>query len=201
MKLSVTFFVTFFVILVSENSMASLLGPSVFIEPFAGYKSTSIKLTDASSKVTQIKAMSPSFGLKLGYRSFVGIDLNLVGEYSSGSAEISGLAEKNGFNHKTAGVQLGVNALGLVKMYLGSSFLNDFAIEDSSLLQGFVLSGPSYHAGVQFKLYPFVSLGAQYTLNQFNTVKGNSYAAGDSLETYYLKNDTQDYTIYLSTNF
>ena len=137
----------------------------------------------------------------MGYRSFIGVDLNLVGEISSGSATISGLPEKNNYSHKSAGVQLGVNALGLVKMYLGSMFVNDFTVDDSSLVPGFTLSGPSYHAGIQFKAFPFLSLGLQYTLNQYNTVKGTAYGAGDKLETYYSKNDTQDYSIYLATSF
>lgn len=192
---------TFIVMLLSSSAYASLFGPSVFVEPFLGYKSETIKLTDLTNNVTQIKTASPSFGLKLGYRSMVGVDLNLYGEMTSGSADISTLAEKSNFSHKTAGVQLGVNGLGLVKMYFGSSFLNDFTLEDSSLQQGFTLSGPSYHAGVQFKLHPMASLGVQYTLNQFNTIKGAAYPSDEKLESYYSKNDTQDYTIYLSTTF
>jgi hypothetical protein len=193
--------VTFLAMLISSNAYASLFGPSVFIEPFLGYKSENIKLTDLTNTVTQIKTASPSLGLKLGYRSMVGVDINLYGETTSGAAEISGLSENSRFSHNTAGVQLGVNGLGLVKMYLGSSFVNDFKLEDSSVLPGYTLSGPSYHAGVQFKFHPRFSLGAQYTLNQFNTIKGTAYAAGENLETYYSKNDTQDYTIYFSTSF
>ena len=190
-----------FALLLVQNARASLLGPSVFIEPFAGYRSENIKLTDLTSAVTEIKTAGPVFGLKFGYRSFVGVDLNLVGSRSSGSAGVSNLAEKNNFSHKTAGVQLGVNALGLVKMYLGSSFVNDFTLEDSNQLTGFTLSGPAYQAGLQFKFFPFISLGIEYSLNQFNTIKGNSFTAGNSIETYYSKNDSQDYTIYLSASF
>ena len=192
---------TFFVMLLSSSAYASLFGPSVFIEPFLGYKTENIKLTDLSNNLTEIKTASPSYGLKFGYRSMVGVDLNLYGEMCSGSAAISTLTEKSGFSHKTAGVQLGVNGLGLVKMYLGSSFLNDFTVDDSSTQPGYTMSGPSYHAGVQFKLHPMANLGVQYTLNQFNTIKGAAYPANENLESYYMKNDTQDYTIYLSSTF
>lgn len=183
------------------SAHSSVLGTNGFIEPYAGYRSENIKLTDMTSTITELKASNPSLGLKIGYRSFIGVDLNLVGELSRGSVSFSNQPGKSNYSHKSAGVQLGVNALGLVKMYLGSMFLNDFTVDDSASLPGFTLSGPSYHAGVQFKFFPFISLGLQYSLNQFNTIKGTAYAAGDKLETYYSKNDTQDYSIYLSTSF
>lgn len=179
---------------------ANFAQASYFAEPFIGYKSETIKLTDLSS-TTEIKAELPYYGLKLGYRSPIGIDLNLAGEIFSGQAAISAQTEKNKFTHATASVQLGVNALGLIKMYLGSSFLNEFNLEDSPSLQGFKLSGPSLHAGLQFKFFPLVNIGLQYNLNQFNTITGPAYIGDSKLETYYIKNDTQDYSLYLSTTF
>lgn len=172
-----------------------------FIEPFVGYRSETIKLTDFTSTTTEIKANQPCYGLKLGYRSLIGIDVNLAGETSSGQASISSQIEKNKFTHTTAALQLGVNALGPVKMYLGSSFLNEFNLEDSSSLQGFKLSGPSFHAGLLFKFFPVVNIGLQYNLNQYNSIVGPAYMSDSKIETYFNKNDTQDYSIYLSTSF
>ncbi len=172
-----------------------------FFEPFIGYKTEAIKLTDLVNSVTEIKAAQPNYGLKLGFRSSTGIDLNLAGELFSGQASISSQTEKNKFTHTVGSVQLGVNSFGLIKMYLGSSFINEFVLENSSTLQGFKLSGPSFHAGLQFKFFPKVSLGLQYTLNQYNTIAGPAYTADSRIETYYSKNDTQDYSIYLSTTF
>lgn len=188
-------------LLVTNFAQAGVLGNSIFLEPFAGYRSENIKLTDLALSTTEISASQPSFGLKLGYRSLMGIDLNLAGEYFSGSATVTGQSAKSKFTHTTASVQLGVNALGLVKMYLGTAFVNDFKLEDSTALPGLKLSGPSFHAGLQFKVFPLLNLGLQYNLNQFNKVYGTAYTSGDKTETYFSKTDSQDYSIYLSTSF
>ncbi len=96
----------------------------VFTEPYIGYKTESIKLTSLTNIRTDIRAAEPSFGLKFGYRSMLGVEINLAGEVSSGNASVSTQTEPSKFNHKIAVVQLGVNGLGLVKMYLGGAFLN-----------------------------------------------------------------------------
>ena len=173
-----------------------------FIEPYLGAKTVTIKLTDLASSTLEIKSTGvPTFGLKFGYRSLMGIDLNLAGETTSGQASVSNQPEKIKITQTTGTLQLGVNALGPVKMYLGTSFQNDFTLEDSPGLQGFKLSGPSYQAGLQLKLFQSVNLGLQYNLHQFTTIIGPAYAANNKLETYFLKNDSQDYSIYLSTSF
>lgn len=188
-------------LLVTKFAHAGVLGNSIFVEPYAGYRTESNKLTDLTLSTTEIKASAPSFGLKLGYRSLMGIDLNLAGEYFSGTASVTGQSEKSKFSHTTASVQLGVNALGLVKMYLGTAFVNDFKLEDTTTLPGFKLSGPSFHAGLQFKMFAFLNLGLQYNLNQFNKIAGAAYTNGDKTETYLSKTDSQDYSAYLSTSF
>lgn len=172
-----------------------------FVEPYAGFNSTTIKLTDLLAATTEIKGDQACYGLRLGYRSPIGIDLNLAGETASGKASISSQVEKNKFTHTTASVQLGVNALGLVKMYLGSAFLNNFAIEDSLSLQGFKMSGTAFQAGLLLKFFPLVNIGFQYNLNQFSKITGPAYGIDSKIETYYIKNDAQDYSTYLSIFF
>ena len=189
------------IIILTLLFVTKLAHANFFIEPFIGYKSETIKLTDFLNTTTEIKSTQPNYGLKLGYRSITGIELNLAGELATGQAKISSQTEKNKFAHTTASIQLGVNSLGLIKMYLGSSFMNEFNLEDSSSLPGFKLSGPSFHAGLQFKFFPLVNIGLQYNLNQYNTVVGPAYTMGPKIETYYNKNDTQDYSLYLSTAF
>ena len=190
------YFILSMISLASHFAMAGL-----FAEPFVGYNSATIKLTDLLTTTTEIKASQPSFGLKLGFRSPIGIDINLAGETTSGQASVSSLVEKNKFTHNSASVQLGVNSLGLVKMYLGSSFLNDFTLDDSSSLQGFKLSGTAFQAGLQFKFFPYMNLGVQCNLNQFSIITGPAYGTDSKVETYYIKTDAQDYSIYLSTSF
>lgn len=187
-----------FILLAATSSQAAITPSSIFIEPSIGYRSQIINMTDLTNTTTQIKSVQPNFGLKLGYRSSLGIDLNLTGEYMTGKADVSNQADKTGFSHKSAGVQIGVNSLGLVKMYLGTSFLNDFKLDDNGATPGFTLSGPSFQAGLQFNLFPLVSIGLQYTLNQFDTIKGAAYTADSKTSTYFNKIDTQDYSLYLS---
>ncbi len=173
-----------------------------FVEPYLGAKTETIKLTDLASSSLEMNSTSvPTIGLKIGYRSLMGVDLNFAGETTSGQATISGQPEKIKFSHTIGAVQLGVNALGPVKMYLGTSFQNNFTLEDSSGLQGFKLSGPSYQAGLQLRLFQSVNLGLQCNLHQFTTITGPDYAADNKLETYFIKNDSKDYSIYLSTSF
>lgn len=173
-----------------------------FVESYLGAKTETIKLTDLASSTLEIKSTSiPTLGIKIGYRSLMGIDLNLAGETTSGQATVSGQPEKIKFSHTIGALQLGVNALGPVKMYLGTSFQNVFTLDDSAGLQGFKLSGPSYQAGLQIRLFQMLNLGLQYNLHQFTTITGPAYAADNRFETHFLKNDSQDYSIYLSTSF
>ena len=186
------------VLLSFSYANAGLLGNSGFLEPFVGYKNESIKLVDLTNNSTSVKTSAPSFGLKLGYRSLLGIDLNLSADTSTGNAEISSTSDKSKFSHNSASVELGINSFGMIKMYLGTSFFNEFKTDDSPTVQAFKLVGPSYFAGLQFKLFPSLNFGLQYNLNQYNTISGNAYTNGDKVETYYNKIDTQDYTMYLS---
>ncbi len=194
MKISIVYFL---LCITPLQSFAS----SLFLEPSIGYRSENLKLTDFSQKETQFKSSLPVYGLKLGVRSQMGVDLNLAADYSKGKMEVTALTEKNDFTHQTASAQLGVNALGLVKIYLGYGFFNELKIEDSSQLTGFKLTGASYLAGLQFKLFPYVMIGAQYNLNQFKKIEGVNYVGNDSIDKYFSKVDIQDYSLLLAFSF
>lgn len=198
MKLKLSYFLLFFI---SFQAQASLMGSTLFIEPSLGYRTETIKLTDKSNVDSQIKMATPVYGLKIGYRTALAIDLNLAGEYSSGKADVSPNIEKNNFSHKTVSAQLGINALGLMKIYLGYAFLNELQLEEGLLNPGFKLSGPAYIAGIQYRLFSSVFLGAQYNLNQFNSISGTTFTAGDRVDQYFNKLDLQDYSFSLSTSF
>lgn len=185
----------------SLQAYAGILGNSLFFEPYIAYKVENTKLTDLLNNTSEIKTTAPSLGIKIGFRSMAGVDLNLYGEITQGKAEITNFNEPNNFSKKTAGAELGVNSLGIIKMYLGTSISNDFTIEKSDQTQAFTVSGPSFHTGLLFKAIPFVNLGLQYNLNQYNTIKGDAYIADEKLETYYSKVDTQDYSVYISSTF
>lgn len=172
-----------------------------FLEPSIGYRTEVIKLTDKLNNQSEVKTNTPTYGLKLGYRSAAGIDINLAGDYSSGNADRTPLAEKVNFSHKMAAVQMGINALGAMKIYLGYAFLNELNIEKGAFNSDLILKGPAYQAGVQFRLFSAVSIGAHYNLNQFDQVSGSSYLLGEKIDTYFNKLDSQDYSFNLSLTF
>ena len=172
-----------------------------FFEPSVGYRSHTLRLTNYANSETKIAMASPEYGARLGLRSLMGIDFNLAYQYTAGKAEYYPAAEKNNFSQKTAAVQLGINALGLMKMYLGYGFMNELQIEQGLLNSDLKLKGASYQAGLQFKLIPFVELGLQYNVNQFKNIEGKNYLASDAVETYYNKVDSQDYSASLSIVF
>lgn len=184
------------------TSMASAMGgSSLLLEPSVGYRSETIQLTDLSQQETKLKAATPVYGLKLGFHSIIGVDVNLGYDYSNGKMEVASTSEKSNFSHQTASAQLGINALGLMKIYLGYAFLNELKFDGTSSLEAFKLLGPSYLVGLQFKIFPLLNLGMQYNLNQFNKISGSAYTLGDDTEKYFSKIDSQDYSIYLSLAF
>jgi hypothetical protein len=192
----------FLIAFLTSTAQAGVLGTSFFAEPYLGFKTENSKLTSLSGTTSDnIKSSAPYGGLKLGYRSLSGIDLNLFTELTKGKAHVDTLPETNDFSKISSGVQLGINSLGQVKMYLGGSFQNDFKIEDSSQTQAFTISGACYHAGILVKLLPYLNLGIQYYLNQYNKITGAAYTNGENLETYYSKIDTQEYSLYISSTF
>ena len=178
-----------------------VMGSSYFFEPSIGYRTERVKFTDKVNNQSQLKMQTPTYGLKLGYRSLLGVDLNLAGDYSSGNAEWSPLTEKVSFKHTMAAVQLGISALGAMKIYLGYAFLNTLQIDKGLLNSDLNLSGPAYQAGLQFRLFSSVTLGAQYNLNQFNKVTGTNFTLVEKTESYFNKLDVEDYFLSLSISF
>ncbi len=179
----------------------STANAATFIEPSIGYRSHNLKLTSITTATTEVKMATPVYGLKIGYSSPLGIDLNLSYDYSSGKAEISPSMEKNDFSQSTASAQLGVSALGALKIYLGYGFLNELKIKEGLTTSDMNLKGQSYQAGLQFKIFSRVMLGLQYNINQYKTVSGRDFILGEKVDTYFNKVDSQDYSLNLSTSF
>lgn len=184
-----------------QTAHAGLLGNFFFLEPYLGYKTENTQLTNLASLQTDIKTTAPALGLKLGIRSPIGVDVAVYGEYVTGQASITGLPDKNKFHKNSVGAQLSVNSLGFVKMYIGTTFSNVLTVEESSQINEFSLKGSCYNVGLLFRALPYVNLGVQYNLNQYNEVSGAAYNNGSKLDTYYSKVDNQDYMFYISTLF
>lgn len=202
MKMTKTFYICLFFLLMGSSASAMSLSALLF-EPSVGYRHETVQWTDMSHNETKLKAATPVYGLKFGYRSPIGVDVNLGYDHSNGKMDISaaGETQKSSFSHQTGSAQLGINALGLMKIYLGYAFLNELKLDGTDSVGGFKLSGPAYLVGLQFKIFPFLNLGAQYNLNQFNQISGDAYTTGDDTERYFSKIDSQDYSLYLSLAF
>ena len=186
---------------ISLSVSAGVLGDAFYIEPSIGLRTETMKLTDLSSNTTDVKMSAPQIGLKFSYRNRSGLEVGIGGDYSTGKADISGVAEKNDFVKTNTGITIGVNSLGIVKMYLGASLSNEFVLKESPSLQEVKFSGSSYQAGLVFKLLRWLNFGLQYNLNQYTKVSGQAYQLGSGLEAYFSKVDTQDYTGFLSFEF
>lgn len=184
-----------------QNVQAGILGNLFFIEPYLGYKTENTQLTNYANFQTDIKTTAPALGLKLGIRSPIGVDVAVYGEYVSGQANITGLNDKNKFHKSSSGGQLSVNSLGFIKMYIGTTFTNAFTVEESSQVSEFNLKGSCYNVGLLLKALPYLNVGVQYNLNQYNEVSGSAFTNGDKLDTYYSKVDNQDYMLYISSMF
>jgi hypothetical protein len=184
-----------------QNAQAGILGNLFFVEPYLGYKTENTQLTNYANLQTDIKTTTPAFGLKLGIRSAIGVDIAIYGEYVTGQAGITGLNDKNKFHKSSSGGQLSVNSLGFIKMYIGTSFTNTFTVEESNQISEFSLKGSSYDVGLLLKALPYLNIGVQYNLNQYNEISGAAFTNGDKLDTYYSKVDNQDYMVYISSMF
>lgn len=173
----------------------------IFFEPGVGYRSHTLKLTDLTSGTSEFKMAAPVYGLRVGYRSLMGIDINLAYDYATGTAEIMPANEKNKFTQSTAAVQLGVSALSALKIYLGYGFTNELKVTEGLTTSDINLRGQAYQAGLQFRLFSMVMLGLQYNLNQYKTVEGKFFTKGEKVDSYFNKLDSQDYSLSVSTSF
>lgn len=172
------------------------------IEPSLGLRNESLKLTDISSNESEFKMNGLGYGLKLSFASPLGISLGLGGQYFSGKTESTpALSEQPDFNHMTTSLQIGVSAMGLLRIYLGYLISNDLEIKEKAIYPGIKLKGGGYQAGLTFYLFRGLGLNFQYNVNQFKKVSGTQFNLGDDVNTYYDKIDSQDFSVDLSYAF
>ncbi len=190
-------FFIFLTLLVSTEAHASF-----YFEPFLGYRQEKIKFTDLASVESEYKMSGLTYGLNLGVASATGIFLNLSGSQFKGKADTTPAQTDNPeFTHNNGAVQVGVSAMGLLKIYLGYMLLNELEMKSQSPLSSFKLKGPGYQVGLALTLIPRLSIGAQYNIHQFNEISGDSFAAGSEIKTYFNKVDSQDLFAYLAYSF
>ena len=191
------FFLILTTLLVSVETQAGF-----YFEPFLGYRQEKIKFTDLASLESEYKLSGPTYGLNLGVATATGIFLNLSGSQFKGKADTTPVQTDNPeFTHNNGAVQVGVSAMGLLKIYLGYILLNELEMKSPSPLSSFNLKGAGYQVGLALSLIPRLSLGAQYNIHQFNEISGDSFVAGKDIKNYYNKVDSQDLFAYLAYSF
>lgn len=193
---------TFGTLIVLPLSVSAANATVYFLEPSIGYRTETLKLIDKSQNETRLKTSTPVFGLKLGLQSATGILFNLAGDYSSGKTQPEpDLTNPPDFKHSSAAVQVGISAMGLMKIYLGYAFLNQFEVDTTSTYNGFKLSGPAYQVGMMFSPFSKVSLGAQYNIHQYKEITGPAYSGSSEVSQYFDKVDSQDLSLQISLTF
>ena len=66
-------------LLILANSYTFAAGSGQFMmEPSVGYRNETVKPTDLFQQEKTMKSAVPVFGLKLGYQSMLGVDLNFA---------------------------------------------------------------------------------------------------------------------------
>jgi hypothetical protein len=168
------------------------------IEPSLGYRQETIIATDLLQNETQIKITDPVYGLKMGFTNGLGISFDLAGSLSQGNAEMTpSVQEKPEYTHTMGSAQVGVNAMGILKIYLGYSLMDELEIKTNTSIQGYKLKGQGFQAGLMTFPLPRLGLGIQYNVHQFKEITGAAYTNGSELKNYYDKLDVQD----ISANF
>jgi hypothetical protein len=185
------------VLFISFSSYAMFI-----IEPSAGYRQETVKLTDLLQNQIQIKFNSPIFGLKLGFTNSTGISFDLAGSRSSGKAElIPSVATPPDYSHTIGSAQIGVNAMGLLKIYLGYVVFDELELQSNSSFQGFKFTGQGFQAGLMTFPLQRLGIGVQYNVHQFKEISGTNFTLGPDIKNYYDKVDVQDVSATLSFLF
>jgi len=173
-----------------------------FIEPFLGQRQEKIQFTDLTATNFEYKTSGLTYGLNAGVTTATGIFFNLSGSQFKAKAETTPTqSDTPEFTHNNAALQVGVSAMGLLKIYLGYMLLNEVEIKTQSPFSSFKLKGPGYQVGLSLTLISRLSLGLQYNIHQFNDISGASYASGNDTKTYFNKVDSQDIFAYLAYSF
>ncbi len=185
------------ILLFCSNSKAIFM-----IEPSVGIRQETLKTTTLSQVDSQLKLNAPTFGLKLGFASPIGISFDISGQQTSGKAASEpAVNDEPEFTHTIGSAQVGVSAMGILKIYLGYIFSSQLEIKSTPSAEGFKMKGPGYQAGLMTFPFPRVGLGLQYNVHQFNEITGTNYTNGTEIKNYFEKIDVQDISASLSILF
>lgn len=190
------------IISIALIAFTSIANSAIMFEPSLGYRQETLKTTNLSQVDSQLKMNAMTYGLKLGISSPIGISVDISGQQTSGKASSDPVTtEEPEFSHTVGSFQVGVNAMGILKIYLGSIFMSELEIKSTSLSEGFKMKGPGYQAGLMTFPFPRVGLGLQYNVHQFKEVSGANFTNGTDIKSYFEKVDIQDVSATLSILF
>ena len=174
------------------------------IEPVLGHRQETLKLRTLTGTESELKASGLSYGLNIGLSTPAGISVDVSGLQMNVKAQPSPSwpnEEKPDFLHTTAALQIGVSAIGLLKIYLGYGPYSQLQVSSISPLSSYTMKGSLYQVGLATQLFSKLSLGIQYNVHQFKKISGAAYTQNSDPKTYFDKIDTQDILAYLSYSF
>lgn len=185
------------ILFIAQNSFSF-----VHFEPMVGYQFQNLKLLSVANVSQEFKSDGTVLGAKLGLRTPFGISLDLVGTYSNGKTKSTPtLSENPEFTQIVGSLQLGVSAMNIMKLYLGSILSSEYQIKANTLTPGLKLNGVGYQAGVVLFISPNWAFTVNYNVHQFKKISGAPYTSGDDVKTYYMTNDLSDLSTFLSYTF
>ena len=194
---SCVFSILFFALFYTQKSYSF-----VHFEPMVGYQFQNLKLVNLTNVSQEFKSDGTVFGAKIGLRTPIGISLDLAGTYSNGKSKPTpALTENPEFTQTVGSLQLGVSALNVMKLYLGTILTSEYQIKANAFTPGFKLNGIGYQAGVVFFVARNWALTVNYNVHQFKKVSGTAYVIGDDIKTYYTTNDLSDLSTFISYTF
>jgi hypothetical protein len=153
----------------------------ILIEPYLGYETGSFKYAEVGTPDSSFTdtITGTGMGLRLGYKfliPWVALDYTTV----SGKGKAGDPTEEN-YDITQTGMAAVVGAdIPLLRAWLGYGFSNESVRKATANSVETKLKGTYTKVGVGFKFIPFVSLNAEYKINNDDKVEGSGFSSNKS---------------------
>jgi hypothetical protein len=148
---------------------SSLAHAGMMIEPYLGYEFSDLKYQFIGQSEYTDKLSGTGLGLRLGYKMLLpwfALDYTTVS--GKGKTDYPGSANYD-YTRSSLGAVVGVD-LPLIRGWIGYGFSNDYTQKGEGLVQDRKFKGTYTKLGVGLGILPFVSLNAEYQMNDLKKV-------------------------------